>query len=84
MGGKLNVGLKNWENIFKSPFMLTDDTILQSVQFKINHNILYTNSKYIGVIYVKVNFVHFVLKLRSLFSICFTIVFMLKIYDMLF
>lgn len=34
-----------WKQIYKSPFIITTDSKLQSLQFKINHNIIFTNDK---------------------------------------
>ena len=36
---------QEWENIYKLPFLSTIETKLRSFQFKINHNIYYTNQK---------------------------------------
>lgn len=36
---------KNWKKIYKSPFIITSDSKLQSLQFKINHNIIFTNDR---------------------------------------
>ena len=36
---------QEWENIYKLPFLSTIETKLRSFQFKINHNIYYTNEK---------------------------------------
>ena len=36
---------QDWENIYKLPFLSTIESKLRSFQFKINHNIYYTNEK---------------------------------------
>ena len=38
-------GTNTWVNIYKLPFMVTIDTKTRVFQFKINHNIYYTNKK---------------------------------------
>ena len=40
-----NVDNENWKNIYKLPFLVTIDSKSRAFQFKINHNIYYTNQK---------------------------------------
>ena len=35
----------NWKNIYRLPYHATIESKLQSFQFKVNHNIYYTNEK---------------------------------------
>ena len=41
---RINITEENWKLIFSLPFKESDDTKLQTLQFRINHRILYTNS----------------------------------------
>ena len=40
-----NIRHNNWDNIYKLPFLVTIDTKTRAFQFKINHNIYFTNKK---------------------------------------
>ena len=40
-----NISQDKWENIYKLPFLVTIDTKTRAFQFKINHNIYFTNKK---------------------------------------
>ena len=40
-----NINQDKWENIYKLPFLVTIDTKTRAFQFKINHNIYFTNKK---------------------------------------
>ena len=42
---KIRYGDQEWENVYKLPFFSTIESKLRSFQFKINHNIYYTNEK---------------------------------------
>ena len=39
-----NISDDQWKHIFSQPFIETDDSKLQTLQFRINHRILYTNT----------------------------------------
>ena len=39
-----NISDDQWKHIFSQPFIETDDAKLQTLQFRINHRILYTNT----------------------------------------
>ena len=41
----LQLELIQWENVYKLPFLVTIESKLRAFQFKINHNIYYTNEK---------------------------------------
>ena len=40
-----NITEENWKNIYKLPFLVTIDSKSRAFQFKISHNIYYTNKK---------------------------------------
>ena len=41
----LELNENDWENVYRLPFLATIESKLRSFQFKINHNIYYTNKK---------------------------------------
>lgn len=43
--GIYNLETDSWENIYKLPFLVTIENKIRAFQFKINHNIYYTNEK---------------------------------------
>ena len=46
---EFDIEARAWENIYRLPFVVTIESKLRSFQFKINHNIFFTNEKLLRV-----------------------------------